>query len=130
MKMLIAFAAATGLLSTTQAGAQSALQLRALCRDVADATPDAEGMVRFHINYETGLCWGAFASLQYLAATILSPNERVPILGFCAPAASTRLQFVRIFVRYVDEHPQQAQLNFTDAALLALTAAFPCSKPQ
>jgi hypothetical protein len=81
MKMLIAFAAATGLLSATHAGAQSALQLRALCRDVSDATADAQGMVRFHINYETGLCWGAFASLQYLAGTILSPNES-PILGF------------------------------------------------
>jgi hypothetical protein len=130
MKMLIAFAAAAGLFSATQAGAQSALQLQALCRDVANGTPDAEGMVRFHINYETGLCWGAFASLPYLAATTLSPNEKVPILGFCAPTVTTRLQFVRIFVKYVDEHPEQGQLNFTDAALLALTAAFPCSKPH
>jgi hypothetical protein len=70
--------------------------------------------------------WGLFASFQGLMRFGVSDTEQTPEI--CAPAASTRVQLIKIFLRYVDQHPEIVHQEFENVALVALRQAFPCPK--
>jgi hypothetical protein len=48
-------------------------------------------------------------------------------LAVCAPPNSTAAQFVKVFMRYVERHPEEAHLPFAAVVLYALKDAFPCA---
>jgi hypothetical protein len=53
------------------------------------------------------------------------PDGRAELL-VCAPEKATVFQLIRIFDKYVTEHPEKGHLGFGQVALLALATAFPC----
>jgi Rap1a immunity proteins len=110
----------------SHASAETTLEIQSACRGVRDATIGADGRLEMAIDFSTGMCWGAFAAFQRLDVMKWPDGKR--ILGFCAPPESSRLQLVRIFMKYADDHPEEAHEGFEVVALQALMKAFPCNQ--
>jgi hypothetical protein len=103
--------------------AETATEVQSWCRPMGSAQVLPDGRIRAGTKFEDGFCWGAFASMQELG-NIVHDNE--PLLLFCAPVGSTRVQWVQIFLKYTDQHPEQGQMAFGGVARRALADAFPC----
>jgi hypothetical protein len=73
---------------------------------------------------ESQFCWGAFAAIQGLAAGTY--NGAGVLQQICAPPKGTRIQMINIFSHYLNQHPEQAHLDFEGVAYCALMEAFPC----
>jgi hypothetical protein len=83
----------------------------------------AEHKVYLNRTFEDGFCWGAFAAIQ-AASGFISADQAV--LQICAPTEVTRVQQIKIFLRYVEQHPELAHNDFAAVAQRALSGAFPC----
>jgi len=82
--------------------------------------------VDFEPNFETGQCWGAFATLQRVSRYADRNNKILLPIG-CSPPKSTRTQLIAIFVEYAKKHPEEWHVDFVDIALKAFRTAFPCN---
>lgn len=69
-------------------------------------------------------CWYYMSAVQNMSAVVDQHGR--PLLGICAPAGTTLLQYVRIFARYASRHPDQDADNPAPLVLHALLDAFPC----
>ena len=65
-------------------------------------------------------------AIQQLAATTWSAKSTVSILGTCVPWSARLDELIKVFLRYMDEHPERGHERFSDVALSALWAAYPC----
>ena len=109
-----------GLIGLKSAQAESALQMASLCRPVAKSEVTADGVVLMPSTFAAGQCWGAFAAVQ----TAFHLRDRS--VGVCLPKESTRLQLIRVFLQYVDQHPESSHEDFVWISILAFDEAFPC----
>jgi hypothetical protein len=113
-------------LACLPAKAETAGEVRASCKAILKARAmKRNGYLDFPGNFETGFCWGAFASLQQISG-FFPEGEKQSLLGSCPPPDSTRLQYIKIFSQYVDGHPEIGQEDFVTIAIQALQLAFPC----
>ncbi|MEJ6846716.1 Rap1a/Tai family immunity protein [Sinorhizobium fredii] len=112
------------LLTASSANAETAMEMKSHCTSVAVSQLAPDGQVRIESSFPAGVCWGAFGALQNISR-FQDGDHRV--LYFCPPEESTRLQFIRVFVKYVDEHPERSHEEWTTIGLNALQAAFPCN---
>jgi len=114
---------AVGLVPPSASAQQNTTEeMASACRPVVSAKV-ANETVAMPLTFEAGQCWGAFLSLQ----GVLTADVRIDqFFGICAPAQSTRTQFVAVFVRYADNHPEQLHTPFMETALASLKQAFPC----
>jgi hypothetical protein len=119
--MLVLVTASLGL-------AESAEEMLSSCKQIADAKV-SNGKVTLPQDFQSGKCWGAFGTFQELASVIINPAKE-PAFGVCAPASSTRTQYIAIFVEYVRRNPKRLNDGFFDVAWAALVDAFPCSRPK
>jgi hypothetical protein len=71
-------------------------------------------------------CWYYFTAMQDLSRA--SDEGKSRILGVCAPPEGQLTQFIRVFIAYANQHPEQTHLPAAFVALAALRAAFPCSQ--
>jgi Rap1a immunity proteins len=69
-------------------------------------------------------CWYYLSAVQNMS--VLVDQRGQPLLGICAPANTTLLSYVRIFVEYARRHPKAEQENAAALAVTALNKAFPC----
>jgi hypothetical protein len=106
--------------------AESTEEMLSSCRRVAEGKV-GNGDVTFQPDFETGMCWGAFAALQKVTNIALAPGKQ-PALGVCGPKDSTRTQDIAIFIDFVRRNPQRLHEDFVLVAYDALRAAFPCHK--
>jgi len=106
------------------ASAQTAEEMVSACGQVSGAKI-TNGTVMLPRDFDTGFCWGAFASFQQLGNLVILPATE-PLLGFCAPKSSTRTQLIAIFMDYARRNPKRLNENFETVALGALRQAFPC----
>lgn len=111
----------------------STMEMMGLCKPLVDAVPLPNGKVEVITTFESGICWGAFITLQGLSADRLHQNginERLnqneSVLGACPPAESTLIQMVRIFDAYARQHPEVQHQRFELTALASLRAVYPC----
>jgi len=97
------------------------------CKKLADDTRVLDdGKILMPTDFESGKCWGAFATYQsMISLTTLDGKTRV--LGVCAPANSTRTQIIAIFVEYARRNPRRLNEDFILVALDALRDAFLCT---
>jgi hypothetical protein len=123
----IVFIAAAIWFATPAAKAETAVEVRESCKPVLKAKVLKDDYLNFPGNFETGFCWGAFASLQKIS-TFYREGETSSLLGSCAPPDSDRLQYIRIFSKYLDEHPALGEEDYVTVAIEAINAAFPCPK--
>jgi hypothetical protein len=112
-------------LSTHTAEAETALQVQSFCRGVAEAKSLADGSIQIPSDSNSSHCWGAFGAVQELIPLVDRGGGR--LLSICGPEMATRTQLVKIFQKYVAEHPEEGHLSFGYVAQEALEKAFPCS---
>jgi hypothetical protein len=118
---------AVGLILTTgSVRGETALEIVSACRGVASA-PIQGNQVWFTRDYPSGLCWGAFAAIQELY-TVQLPDGTA-MLGACPPVPSNRVELIKVFLKYTDDHPETLHESFAYVFLPALFQAYPCSKP-
>ncbi len=116
-----------GLILTTGSvqGETTALEMVSACRGVASA-PIQGNQVWFARDYPSGLCWGAFATIQDLSTVQLT--DGTAMLGSCPPVPSNRVELIKVFLKYADDHPEKLHNSFAAVFLEALFQAYPCSK--
>jgi hypothetical protein len=80
---------------------------------------------------QTQMGQSCFGSLFTLAAmTALAGSETAdaqPILRICPPRNSRTSDFIKIFLHYMDQHPEQGPEFYLSVAVTALQSAHPCS---
>jgi len=106
-----------------QEGQETAREMQSWCQPIATAPIGSGGKV--YVPDAAQFCWGAFAAIQQLGVMII--RKPPPILNFCAPPDASRVQMVRIFLRYAEKHPAELHLDFASVALHALVESFPCT---
>jgi hypothetical protein len=104
---------------------ETALEMQSWCRHIASAPVLANDTVYVGTTFNDGVCWGSFAAIQQLSRIV--DQDGITLLRLCPPPDSTRVQFIKIFMRYAVQHPEEAHHDFARLALLALVEAFPCS---
>lgn len=109
-------------LSASPAYAIRADEMASKCRSVSNATI-RDDLVDFPEDFDSGECWGYFRAIQRISVYAVEGRR---LLGICAPKDSRLSQFVRIFVVYVDQHPEKGHLESTKIAIEALARVFPC----
>jgi hypothetical protein len=107
------------LIVTAALRAESAEEMASNCKDIPSAAI-ADGKIAIPQDFNSGVCWGAFASLQ---AAI-----RFPFYDICAPENSTRSQLIQVFLAYMRQHPEKLNEDFFLAIYGATRQAFPCRK--
>jgi hypothetical protein len=84
----------------------------------------ANDTISYPPNHDTGFCWGAFGAIQELSKYAWDDGTRLRV---CAPADSSRLQYIKVFSKSVDDHPEDVHYEFARVARQALASAFSCS---
>ncbi len=89
-------------------------------------------------NYYLKHCKGVLAETSpnpYLSGTCMGVVQAVTFWGSelpdfqsCKPPAVTRIQSVRVLVRYLETHPDVLHENFQMLAAKAFREAWPCKK--
>ena len=112
---------------TLRATAETAEQMLSACRPIAKAEI-RDNDVRLPETFGAGQCWGAFATLPRFVRMV-DPSGR-PVFGICRPSEgkSSRTQWITIFVKYADDHPEVLGRDFADVVLASLQHAFPCKQ--
>jgi len=129
MKLLIAVAlgALCASLLSGKAAAKAPAELLQSCRAVIDAA-GATQSPSLDIPVAGLPCWYYMAAVQNLSVVVDERGRH--LLGICAPQDTTLLEYVRIFTRYAQDHPQETADNPAALALRALLDAFPCGSRQ
>lgn len=119
-------AIASGSLShaEAQSGIYSALYIYRGCKSAEKLYLSPDGTVSL-ADTGAAFCWGAFTVLRGVTRVLSDDNNKMA-LHVCAPVGATVSQYIRVFLTYVDDHPEFAHEDFDFVALNALTRAFPC----
>lgn len=104
---------------------ESAGEIASICIAVVNTEAGPDGELHFKPTFDSGRCWGTFAAVQALSR-IKSVADRPPLLGICAPADTTRRDLVKIFIDYVNSHPESRTQDFSVVAIIALRSQYPC----
>jgi hypothetical protein len=115
-------AAAAIALVPKSAIADSGQEMLGACRPLTrvQVTGDSSTMPD---DVETFRCWGAFEVIQDMT-TFSRDGQR--LMRVCPPGATTRLQMIAVFVKWMDEHPERLHENFSLLAFQSLRAVWPC----
>ena len=107
-----------------RAMAESSEEMLSSCKKWADARVVDKDKVLMPPDFESGKCWGAFATIQ---STVVLSNGKTRIHGVCAPPNGTRTQLIAIFAEYATRNPRLLNEDFILVAIEALRDAFPCA---
>src|SRR6202789_2650551 len=77
--------------------AETTEKVLSYCRPVTQAKVVENGAV-LNQDFESGYCWGAFATVAQMLMTVDS-GTRVPIFHVCLPENHTRSQLIAVFVQ-------------------------------
>ena len=125
-------ALAIGLLALPTSGhaqrLETTLQMQSQCKRFAAIEVGGGGRFAMPQDSNSQSCWGAFAAIQELGRIV--DEEGRPLLRFCVRPTSTRIQFIKIFLRYAEQHLEQSDLDFAYVVQRALAEAFPCGSNQ
>jgi len=71
-------------------------------------------------SYEAGFCQGFFQATINLSNGLAEPYR------FCAPKGVANGQAIRVFLKYLNEHPEVTHNDAGTLAVRAFKAAWPC----
>lgn len=111
----------------------SALEMRQNCRGIEAARLNGDQILMDTTKYPKALtCWGAFNALHQQSLWFYDDETRqTPIFlpGVCSITnghGQMVVVLVKVFTRYVDEHPQDSGKDFLAVVWEAFKAAWPC----
>jgi hypothetical protein len=121
-----------GLMRVGAASAETALEMAGYCEPYRTAVMTGPNEVRVNANANSHACWGAFAAVQGLGTISFpdTPEQQHTALWLCLPEKSTRAELIKVYLRYVDQHPNEGHKDFGVVVLNALWQAFPCPPPK
>ena len=126
--VLLSLALTAGAGAQTTTGAEIISKCNQAVRDVDnDTSTDKPPVKSFDVGFCFGFMDGANSAHQIWAASDKT-NHRNHAMSYCFPDSVTNGQMLRVFVKYLDEHPQDLH---EPAALLyieAMRKAFPCGR--
>jgi Rap1a immunity proteins len=125
MKALVAGILTLAALSAMNGSAAAATPAELLqsCQNVL-RTAGARDKATIDIPVAGLTCWYYMSAVQNMSAVV--DQDGRPLLGICAPEGTTLIQYVRIFARYAQRHPEKDSDNAAPLVLRALLDAFPC----
>ncbi len=107
--------------------ADTAGVLASQCRPFMETESLSGGEIYFDSTYDTGVCWGTFEMVQNLIVLTEWKGENSSrIFKVCAPEKSRRLQLIKIFIKYMDEHPEKLHESILNTTLESLRSVWPC----
>ena len=113
-----------GIARAKESNLESAAAMQSNCRPFASASTKGE-FISFPQTFDTGICWGAFLAIQEFVVTPWTPDGP-GIVPICPKTEIDRAEMIRVFIRYVDMHPQRGGEQFTHVVINALWEAYPC----
>jgi hypothetical protein len=111
------------LFTSSSASGDTTAEMLSACKRMAEAEVQGD-MVAIPQDFRSGVCWGAFITLQDLIVKAHPGGQ--PIFRVCAPPASTRTQLIAVFVDYAKRNPRRLHEDFFEVSLDSLRAVFPC----
>ena len=103
-------------------------EMEANCRElVAGLKSRGNHQYDFPDNLNVGQCWGAFEVFQSLQRMQFKGTDAT-VLDICVPEKLRRLQYVKIFLKYAENHPENGHKDFGIEAWRAIHDTFPCKK--
>lgn len=112
---------------TVQAGEAegyiTAEEVGSWCEPYKTATV-SEGHVNVNATDDSRVCFGAFIAVQQL--TILKMNTSTPVLGSCIAPEVRLTELIKVFLRYLEVHPEKGHQRFSTIVLASLRGAYPC----
>lgn len=105
-------------------GIETALEMQTNCSEYQAAKVYGSD-ISVDVTTGSAICWGAFLALQEFSATTWG-SKNVSILRNCVSPKASRGELIKVFLLYVDKHPQRGHEKFTDVVLSALWDAYPC----
>lgn len=89
--------------------------------DGNDLEEECKAAIAGETGARAGLCVGFINAYRQIAAMI--PDQKL----LCDPANTIRNeQFIKVLVKYLDEHPEKLHLAGTQLVYDAMSEAFPC----
>ncbi len=83
----------------------------------------------FNETIAVGRCMGFVDGFVGVYGTLLDKHIALgQEMSFCPTSSLTNEQFVKIFMQYIDRHPEQLSLSASDVMTSALQEAYPCKK--
>jgi len=107
---------------------QTAEQMLSACRPITQAKILTDGTVELPRDFESGACWGAFGMLHQVLM-LLDQNGQ-PVLHACIPSNATRTELIAIFVRDVEQHPEEYGKDFQIVAINSVFHVYPCNQKK
>jgi hypothetical protein len=123
-RAVIVVAASALALATEEARAETALEVASMCSELANA-PVQGNEIAFPHDEASQFCWGVFAAIQELATVVWS-HSGTRMFNACVPTASTRIELIKVFLKYANDHPERLHEPFRNLILPALIEAYPC----
>lgn len=75
--------------------------------------------------FDVGLCYGfIFGARDVISIWRESGSE----LNTCIPSKATNGQLIRVFVKFLEDHPERLHERATDLFVVAAEEAFPCKE--
>jgi hypothetical protein len=105
--------------------AETTEEMVSSCKAISTQGQVTNGRVSLPQDFNSGVCWGAFGSLQ-TAVTFVDPTTLKHFLFVCVPPGTTRTQLIEIFLVYARAHPEEYQKDYFVVALNSINKAFPC----
>ena len=118
------YAALFLIIGNTNSSASTALEVNSSCHYFSNIVVSNSNF-QMKQDFATGLCWGAFEVIQNIVR-IQFNGEKNPTLNICVPPTSTRIQLIKIVMKYIDNHPEVLNEEFTFVAYRALLNSYPC----
>jgi hypothetical protein len=87
------------------------------CKMFAQGQPTPNAQLAMMGNYCSGVLHGLAGMGQYVT---------VPEWISCVPSESSTSQLARVFIKFVDEHPERMHQDFRVLTLESFHYAFPC----
>jgi len=106
--------------------AETTEEMISSCKAIS-TTQVTNGHVSLPQDFDSGVCWGAFATIQRVVTTV-DPITLKHYFYACVPAGSTRTQLIQIFLVYAQAHPEEYQKDYFVVALTSMSKAFPCPR--
>jgi hypothetical protein len=105
--------------------AETTEEMVSSCKAISTTGQVVHGHVSLPQDFDSGVCWGAFATIQTVVAFV-DPITLKHFFPVCVPAGSTRTQLIQIFLVYAEAHPEEYQKDYFVVALTSMSKAFPC----
>ena len=78
------------------------------------------------MSFDTGVCWGFFSVVQKTTELPMWRADSGTIPTACIPEDARRVQLIKVFVQFMDKHPEQLHKSPIEMTRRALADAFPC----